>query len=380
MGSAGAMTYDVLYDQRDECEKLSDVNYADELFVTNTGPSGEYIQFPQLGWDGYAQGDHYMDFRGAGAAAVDFMVVGDTLSRYTGFKPNPPAARAQRFFQRGQGYINQYASSGMQVYCNGGAMFINTATIRHKDVVGGGYNGWFGKTFQEEVPAFHVVDQNGVKRRTSLAVQVRAAAPYYKVNHPNQNQRVPGDQSSKMFAFKSKSRPDLHPLVMVVAMFDGFVKKIVANPEGFVGCDFGPRDDLLNGVGGVHFSGSYLTPENVDPFVKLRYVESERSYTQVLQPKDNPDEEDALFRTHIDAEGFSRFIARVNAKDVSDGSCPANGYPTDVDDYVLSHVAIISETVLFNGKEAEGSLGDLSYNQVASSFRWRDLIVLRVYD
>jgi hypothetical protein len=332
------------------------------IFTTN----GNGIQYPQPGWGG--EGGCNLITRWQGPGAVDSFVRRD-LSRFTALpeqeKPPPSSGWMRRSYQRGPRQSGEYEPSGVQFYGDSGGMFIDTLAFPNNFVVGGGFNDWFVRTWPgkgnvEAPKAFYYTDSNGVERENDLAVQGMAGVGFFHTEHVNLKTRKPGGQVSLMLSLTVASRPDLTPIVLVAALFDSFPDAIRPNPDGFVGCDFGPADDPT-GKGGVWFTGTYLTPENVDPYSDVVYT---GSYTQKLMPKDDRHAQAEFFRIHYTPEHIRKLISKINSMDVG-SACPKNGYPTDLHDYRLHTIGIITEVLTFEESKEGGSLGDITKNSMA---------------
>lgn len=333
------------------------------IFTTNINGA----QFPQPGWGG--EDGCKFAVRWQGEDAVASYYTGD-LSRYTGFDfkeaQKPPPLRQQKLHQRGPILKSEYQSSGVQFYDDSGGIYLSTWAIPSQIVIGGGFNNWFVKSpkKEERAPAFYFLDSNGEKKSNDLAIQAEIAVTFLDVHHVNLETRKPGAQVAFIISLKDRTHPWLHEVVLVAATHDSFSGNSGPSPDGFVGCDFGPQIDPA-GKGGVWFTGTRITPENVDPYSEVVYT---RGYTQQLMPMDNRDAKADFFRLHYTAEKFKAFLSKVNSMEVG-GLCPKNGYSTNPDDYDISNAGLIVESVTFDEKN-DGSVGDEKRNQVAIAARF----------
>lgn len=318
-------------------------------------------QFPQPGWGG-GDGCKYA-VRWHGDDAVDRFYKGD-LSRYTGLfdsMQKPPSRRHQVVYQRGPEPKSEYPSSGVQFVENRAGFYLSSKSTPGRVVLGGGLNHWLVKSPNkgDSIPAFYFLDSNGEKRANNLSVQAEIAVTFFESHHMNLETRRPGAQVAFILSLKDRTHPELHEVVMVAATHDAFSGNVRPNPDGFVGCDFG-RDADPAGLGGVHFTGTNFTPENIDPYSD---VKDTKSYTQVVVPMDNRKAEAKSFQINYTIEKFRAFISMVNSLEAG-GLCPKSGYSTNPDDYDISNVGIIAESLTFDERN-DGSVGDMNRNHVS---------------
>ena len=314
-----------------------------EADAITTNENGD--QFAQKN-SGQVEGKINLAVRWQDEDAVDDFVDPSILSQFTGFDfgktawPNPPWLTR---LVSSHGKVGK--QSGVQLFCNGGGMYIDTRETASCDsVLGGGCNDWYSHNFDRNTgpSAFFHKNNNRNAEKVDLVVQADIAIARVKVYDGDPNDgSAPAGQVAFLMYFWDKSHPDLAPVVIVVlthGTYDG-----ADGPTGWVWCDFCKSEDL-KGNGGVPFYGNALVPD-AQPYNTVGNYTG--SYAQVIKDRSDPNAKTDFFRAQINAEDFKKLIKQINEM-LDNTMCLPGGYSENLHDYILGGAGIITEVVLFN--------------------------------
>lgn len=265
------------------------------------------------------------------------------VSNYTGFSFNhtspftTPYVGSISNWQRGVKPEDTNGSPAVQLYCNGGGMLINTWSIPHRQVVGGGYNDMFGYQWGvgSEPNAFRITNAYGQTiRNTDLIVQANIAVPEIytysgSVNTSIQPYPTPMQQVSLYAYVVDTSHPSLPPIALVEFTHD----RGAATPANVISCDY--KQGVWFSSGNTTYSSKYFTHDSA-------------SNNAILLPasKFSPSDPALFFRMRITPGNFIATVTDINASTSTD--CPARGYSTNPDNYILKYAGVIAELTVFD--------------------------------
>lgn len=327
VASAGARAQNVFVPVK-EPDLLGDVT---GLFTTGGQYRDPNNGVLQNSWSMLArwQGDGFV----ANAVSYD-------MGAFTAF--HVPAPTTQ--WQRGVQPESPAGTPGVQLHGYEGGMLINTWSVPHRFIEGGGYNDMFGYAFAAGSRPDVFVMRNGYGAPigpAQLVVQASIAVPWFAswanvngswVQSPNSGDY--GDGQAALFAYlEDTSHPGLPPIAILGLLW--------GNRWGGCASTGGVAFDY---PAGVWFGASgicttdittafYSTPTQQAPFADQRF-----------------------FRIHVTPQNWTNLVTRVNSAGPANPdpslrctpgvSCPPTGYSTDPAAWRLQYAGVISEVSL----------------------------------
>lgn len=297
--------------------------------------------------------------------AVSYNVSDYTAYDFTNTSPfTGPTVGSLSTWQRGvQPESDYYGTPAVQLYCNGGGMFINTWWVPHQVVVGGGYNDMFGYQWvtNTEPPAFYTI--LGTVIPTSLIVQANIAVPLYEPYVPTGSSSVPNGQVSLFAYVKDSSHPSNPPIALVAYTHTSGSIASVDNP-GYVSCDYSPGG-VYFASGSTTFTTSYMTHDSAS------------TNAQQISYSYNPSASALFYRMQVTPTNMSNIVSVINAGISGCSGLPTN-YSTDPTDYVVKYAGIIAEPTISNDVNSS-TLNDSSITQVSEGVNFYNLGIYKKY-
>lgn len=268
------------------------------------------------------------------------------VSNYTGFSFNhtspfsAPYVGSISNWQRGVQPEDTNGSPAVQLYCNGGGMLINTWSIPHREVIGGGYNDMFGYQWGSgsEPRAFKMIDSYGQKiRNTDLIVQADIAVPeIYTYSGPVNTAIPPYPTPMQQVSLYAYVIDTTHPTLPPIALIEFTHDRHAATSDDVISCDY--KQGVWFASGSTTYSTKYVTH---DP----------ASTNSIVLPasKLSPSDPTLFFRMRITPANMTAIAGDINGASSSLKSlCPATGYSTNPDDYIVKYAGIIAELTVFD--------------------------------
>ncbi len=326
--SAGALAQSVFYPVK-EPDFLTSVN---GLFTTG----GQYRDAN----NGVLQDSWSMLVRWQGDNMVANPVVYD-LGMFTGLHVAPTTQ-----WQRGLQPEHPSGTPGVQLYGYEAGMLINTWSVPHRFIEGGGYNDMYGYAWSPALrpEAFLRRSGYGAAFSTQLVLQAEIAVPWFAswayvngawVQSPNSG--AYGDGQAALFAYlEDRSHPWLPPIALVALAWGNRAGACPADARGAVAYDY---------PAGVWFGASGMC--TTDIMTKFYGATTERV----------PFSDRRFFRIHVTPQNWTNLIRRINAQGPQCApNCPPTGYSEDPGQYRLQYAGVIAEVVLLeNGAPANAS-------------------------
>jgi hypothetical protein len=248
-------------------------------------------------------------------------------------------------WQRGQQPENSAGTPGVQLYGYRAGMLINTWTIPHQFILGGGYNDMYGYAWSSERrPDAFVMHHNSYGAPigpAQLVLQASMAVSWFGSWSLVNGGWVFGQEAQSgqlaLFAYlEDRTRPDLPPIAIIGETWDSRSAACPANGMGFVGFDY-PQ--------GVWFGSAALCNTDITSVFYLPYP------TQTALFSD-----ERFFRIHITPTNWQNLIARINSASPGNAdvnlscspgsSCPPTGYSNDPSNYRVQYAGVIAEVAL----------------------------------
>jgi hypothetical protein len=247
-------------------------------------------------------------------------------------------------WQRGQQPENAAGTPGVQLYGYRAGMLINTWTIPHISILGGGYNDMYGYAWSSgrRPDAFVMHNSYGAPIGPAhLVLQASMAVPWFGswsfVNGAwAYGQEAQSGQLSLFAYLEDKTRPDLPPIAIIGETWDSRSASCPANGKGFVGFDY-PT--------GVWFGSAALCNTDITSVFYLPWPTQTGLFS-----------DERFFRVHITPTNWQNLIARINSAGPANSdpslrctpgaSCPPTGYSSDPGNYSVQYAGIIAELAL----------------------------------
>lgn len=309
------------------------------------------------------------------------------LSQYTAFGYSstvgsvygaPPTVTPVSQWQRGvQPESAGAATPGVQLYCNGGGMLINTWQVPHVAITGGGYNDMFGYQWGDgfEPYAFEHTDGSGtILGASQLMLQanldVHAFYGYRGTSEPRPERRDPDGQVSLFAYIIDMNRPNLHAIAVVVNAYDSSAAAFASpgDADGYVRWDYASGVAFASAT--FNKSTAYTTTDPVSSIsVKIPYP----TYT-------NPSSSAPFFRIRITPANWLRAITDINKQICGAADCGTSGYTASIDlrSYRIKYAGIIGEVSLANN-DNDGTVNNESYDQASIGINFHDFGIYRAY-
>jgi len=278
------------------------------------------------------------------------------LGTFTGVHVPQPAYT----WQRGQQPENSAGTPGVQLYGYRAGMLINTWTIPHISIVGGGYNDMYGYAWSagRRPDAFVMYNSyGGPIGPASLVLQASLAVPWFgSWSLANGAWTFGGEQQSgqlALFAYlEDKTRLDLPPIAIIGETWDSRSASCPADGRGFVGFDYSR---------GVWFGSAALCNTDITTVFYRPWPTQTGLYS-----------DERFFRIHITPTNWQNLIARINSANPGNAdvnlrctpgsTCPPTGYSSDPNNYRVQYAGVIAEVALIEN----GGTNTASQNRQAS--------------
>lgn len=277
-------------------------------------------------------------------------VINYDIGKFTGLHGVPPAGQRGARPRLPPYYYpveDPDGSPGVQVNCHDAGMLLNTWETPHRPVVGGSYNNLWGYAWANSVNPFRGADG----KPTELVVQGEIAVPlFYYVK--KQGTGVPVAQIVMFAMLRDITNPSLHAIAVMGTAFDSGWGATMSY-DGYLAYDFGnsaidqARTSYPQWYPGASANGVWFTSQPIGgnyPYMRTRYstlpsgpVAQRSDLSAPLQ----------FFRYHISPKNLLNVVNGINAHPCSGPpQCPAKGYSTNPDHYVVEYAGVIAETTL----------------------------------
>lgn len=247
------------------------------------------------------------------------------------------------------------------IICDGGEIHINTWIVDHNPILGGGYNDMAGYSW-DLASAPRAFVQPFTNHPADLVVQAYLSQTKTLIHlAPNRDSHIPSPAFQvSLFAYLvDLTHPTLHPIAVIGLISDD-------RPLDPSFCGASGLNDYPQGVWFSAFLLSCVSPFNtLDPFGDV--TES------IPAPYWAPQIPLQFVRMRVSPENWKNTISIINNSNCS--NCPAKGYSTNPQDYVVKYAGIIAEASLLDSQD--GSLGDLTKDQISVALNWRAIGIYR---
>lgn len=273
-------------------------------------------------------------------------------------------------WQRGVQPERSDGTAAVQLSCYDVGMLINTWTVPHRPIVGGGYNDMWGRSFNStDVRPFV---ENGVG--TDLVLQGNIAVPLFGATHnlhkSDGSEYVISGQLGFYAYLRDTTHPTYPPIVVLAMTHVSGTLDPTWMQHGGVGYDYGSQQNINASNeypnwypggrtdAGIWYVAAPISTQNDQRYLTIHYTEATLETGMV--PHYDLNTSMPFWRAHISPTNVTNIVNDINAKACTSGDCPARpagGYSTTPGDWRLEYAGVIAENALVSE--------DTSWNDVS---------------
>jgi hypothetical protein len=318
--------------------------------------------------------------------------VGYQLGEWTKFMVPSPVTS----YQAGATPYNDLTDTpGAQIYCNQGGILLNTWSIPHTTINGGGYNTMYGYAWSSGTAPSAFRTSSG--QEADLVLQINAAIPWVSAYHegtapelsqpesPLYGRRAPAFDTALFAYLRDVSNPQLHDIAIIgsiattprysIPLNTGQADQLYTDEyftKGFV------NGDYANGVwfasGAIRLSSRYMTTL-LNLLDEPRQAGRSRLMTYGYH---NPNEASEFYRIHITPRNMREILAAIALNQCSSPPCPQGTYSQNLANYRVVYAGLIHELYTHDGKV--GTPADpASWDQFSVAVRFHDFGVYQAF-
>lgn len=273
-------------------------------------------------------------------------------------------------YQRGVTPETSSGSAAVQLSCYDSGMLVNTWTVPHRPIVGGGYNDMIGYSFSAANRPYPFT-KNGLA--TDLVLQSSIAVPWYSTTHRSGTNNPMSGQVGLYVYLRDMANPSFPPIVVLAMSHMSNLIDYSLQPgtnrgqqygflvHGNVSWDYASADTnaaktaypywLQNAPwngSGVWFTSAPISSSNDQRYITKVY--SAGDLNSNLVPLYDLGAPLTFWRAHITPANLGNIVADING--VSCSACPprpSGGYSNNPNNWVMEYAGVITEVTLSDG-------------------------------